>query len=359
MNGFSKIVKYLAIALAILLIYGIIKFGYSLIKLGFNIFNDENIIIDTTETKLENDINIIDVDIKATNLEIKKGNELLVETNNKNIEIEQKNNKLYIKERKYNFLSKNINKGKVVIYIPNETIFDNVTIDTGAGQINVEYLKSQIIDLDLGAGKLVIDNIDILEKMKIDGGAGEIIIKNGTIKNLNLDMGVGNLELTANLIGNNEIDAGVGKIEANLTGSNYDINIDDCLGSKSINNEKISNLTTGNGANKLNIDGGVGNITVSTLNKSDEKFEMTIENTIKNNNETIILGRIISGNIKDEQEIVIYDEKDNLVLKTKIINKDPKIYDKTAENADPNDLVAITINNVEIELNNKYKIRVK
>ena len=90
-------------------------------------------------------------------------------------------------------------------------------------------------------------------------------ILSSSINNLDLDLGVGEFILNAKLTGNNEIDAGVGNVRVKLVDGleNYTIKASKGLGSIKIDNNEISNdINYGTGSTYINVNGGVGNITV-------------------------------------------------------------------------------------------------
>ena len=154
------------------------------------------------------------------------------------------------------------------MYVPSDFIFDRVAIESGASKTNIEELYTKQLYLDLGAGKVMINNLTVLENAKIDGGAGETIIKSSNIHNLDLEMGVGRLSLSSKLTGNNKIDSGIGEMNLSLLGTldDYCIILDKGLGNATINGKNMSDDTTyGTGENKLDIDGGVGSIQIDFI----------------------------------------------------------------------------------------------
>ena len=266
MSTAQKIIKYCAIAFACFLIYMIlssIMFGISSL---LNIFDDDtNTTNNLEETIIKEEKSIIDVEIASSELKICEGDSFKVETNNKYIQIKESNKKLYIKEKKHNIFSNN-NKSSIIIYIPKDLVFDSISIESGAGKIDISSLITKELDLNLGAGNVNIDNLFVESEAEIDGGAGKLTIENGTINNLDLDMGVGAVNIKSKLTGNNNIDAGVGEIILNLIGTkdDYKIITDKGIGNIKVDNEDIKeNTYYGNGSTIIDIDGGVGNITVN------------------------------------------------------------------------------------------------
>lgn len=269
MSGIQKIIKYCAIALALSLIFGIFisimrVFTFFSTEPTFNVNDTNTKDSNLITTNIKNNYNEIEIDIKTANLIIEEGTEFKIETDNKNINIKQKREELKITERKHNWLTDD--ESKLIIYLPIDTIFEEVTIETGAGTVDIKDLYTKDLTLDLGAGKVMVDNLNALNETEIDGGAGEIKINNSIINNLDLDMGVGKLTLTSKLTGNNEINSGVGEVNLSLTDAadNYKIKVEKGIGNIKINGDKVNNDTYyGIGSNLIEINGGIGNININ------------------------------------------------------------------------------------------------
>lgn len=263
MSQVQRVIKYVAVAFAIFLIFSIVSgIMYGMISFT-NIFDDDDPILENLkELPITNDVLVLNIEVGSANIIIKQGESLKVETNNKYISLKEKGNQLSITEKKHKWISKS--NSELVIYVPENYIFDDVNFETGAGKINIDKLSTKSLDFDLGAGEVTIDNLDVTDETSIEGGAGKISILNGSINNLDLDMGVGELSITSRITGNNNINAGVGKMVLNLLGDDYKIKIDKGIGSATVNNEKVVDSSYyGSGRNIIDIDGGVGNIEVS------------------------------------------------------------------------------------------------
>lgn len=271
MSTAQKIIKYLALAFAIFIIVNIISgilFGiYSVANIfGLTKSNTNKIISnEKVVTNFEN-VNLATLKIKLeySTLVIRQGDTLKVESNSKDISCKQNNNQLEIKENSHNWSFKN-DESIVNVYLPSNIVFDDVKIEVGAGEINIEKLETKNLDFELGAGKAEIKQLNVTEIAKINGGAGKVDIISGEIHNLDLDMGVGKFELTSKLTGKNDIDAGVGKLDINLTDGteNYKIKVSKGIGSITIDGKNASDNTEyGDGKTFIKIDGGVGSINV-------------------------------------------------------------------------------------------------
>lgn len=266
MTEWQKIIKYLAIAFAFSLIIGIFTGIISLIFGISGIFysNDEDM-KDLDVRTFEYQSEYLEIDIAWTNLNIISGNNFKIETNNKYIRCKESGNKVIISEKR-GFIK---NKGKydLTITIPEGFRFNEVDIDAGAGIVDIDTLYTRDLDLDLGAGNVIINYLDVSNEASIDGGAGKIHIKGGTINNLDFDIGAGNAIINSDLTNNSDIDSGVGKLELNLMQSedNYTFKLEKGIGSISLNNTEIKNGSViGTGRNRIDIDGGIGSIEITT-----------------------------------------------------------------------------------------------
>jgi len=263
----QKIIKYVAIGFAIFLTINIISgIMFGIISLGGIFSNNDNNPKDKLENlNITNNIKFLDIEVKSTNIIMKESTTLNAETNNKYIKLKQSNNKLTIEEQKHNLFNKN-NNTDLIIYIPTNYTFNEVSIENGAGKIDIESIYTEKLELELGAGKVDINNLTVTKSIDIDGGAGEVNITNGNINNLDLNMGVGKLTLNSTVRGNNHIDAGIGDLDLDLIGTTYDykIKVNKGIGNATLNGEKIKNdAYYGEGSNLINIDGGIGNININ------------------------------------------------------------------------------------------------
>lgn len=267
----QKVIKYLAIAFAIALIVGIITTIVRVVssipltlKIGKN-NNDSNNIIETSSDFENENVAFLDIDIAYSNLTIRKGESLKVESSNKNIQCKQDKQKIEIKERKSNWFN-NTKKEELIIYVPENLQFDRVSINTGAGKVNIEILNTKVLKMNLGAGETSMKNINITENAKIDTGAGKVNITSAKINDLRCDLGIGATEISAKLLGNTRISTGVGSLKLDVFGKKeeYETKVNKGLGNVTIDEEKISdNEVVGNGENRIDIDGGVGEIKIN------------------------------------------------------------------------------------------------
>ncbi len=269
MNGIQKVIKYLAIAFAVFLIFNIIfgiMYGISSIGIFFD-NNKSNISENLNDLEINNNTLLLDINVASSNITIKKGDNFIAQTSSKYINCKQDNNKLYIIEKKHNWFNNKNNE--LIIYVPNDFTFDRVIIDAGAGKVNVEQLSTKELYLSFGAGKVEINNLEVLENTEIEGGSGDLTIDGININNLELNMGIGKISLTSKLTGKNKIDSGIGEMNLSLIGTleDYEIYLDKGIGKATINGNNVKDDNTyGTGINKLDINGGIGNIEINFKN---------------------------------------------------------------------------------------------
>lgn len=271
MTKTQKIIKYAAISLAIFLIVsiisGILSGVYAIIS-SFGLINT-NIVTKELKaiSKETSEISSLEIDLEYTNLYIKTGTNFEVQTNNTKITFENSNGNITIKED--NTISLNNVESNLIIYLPKDiTLIDETNIETDAGKINIEWLYTKKLSLELGAGEVCIKNIVVTDNSNIDGGIGKTELVNCSLNNLKADLGVGEFNFNGTLTGKNEINSGIGITNIELTNQkeDYTINASKSLGSITIDGEKIeTDRIYGSGNNYLDIDGGIGEIKIDFI----------------------------------------------------------------------------------------------
>ena len=266
MNSTQKIIKIVAIGLAVMLIVNIFSGIFYALSWVTDYFMKETISEGTTTFK-ENyeEINEIDIEATTSNIVIQSGNKFTVETKNlkSNFSSKVRNQILKIEEDN-NWFQKKEERGKIIITVPQNTKLNKLSINTGAGKFEINNIQVQEVELDHGTGDLEVYNSTFYET-DIDAGVGEIYIRNSTLNHVDLDAGVGKIDMEAKITGTSQIECGIGSIELTLIGTDddYTINTEKGIGSITINDqEQKNNMTYGTGANILTLEGGIGSINV-------------------------------------------------------------------------------------------------
>lgn len=264
MNSVQKVIKYLALAFAVFLsvsiIGGIITglIGVSHILSGRN----NEAVGEMQVYPIEEEISSLSLKLSGAELKIKTSDEFSVESNHNYISVKSENSQLCINETKKLF---SVYPGglTVILNIPEDFVFDEATVETGAGKVEIEALSADILKLSLGAGEAEIRNLTANSRTDIDGGAGELKIDGGRLCNLKLNMGVGKLTLKSRIEGQSRLDYGIGEAKLTLLGSreDYQIEIDKGIGEAKLQGESMRDDSVyGAGKNRIEIDGGIGAI---------------------------------------------------------------------------------------------------
>lgn len=256
MNKAQKIIKYLAVALAIYLICEIFIILANIIGIVGSSLNtsSKNINVPSSSAYLI-------IDLNNSSLTIKEGDKFTYQTDNKNIEVTEEKNKLIIKEK--NDLK--LKSSEVIVTIPKDMTLNDTIINVDIGKVSIENLVTESLGLNVGAGNVLINNITVTKNCEIDGGAGNITIKNAKLYNADIDLGIGKTIITGTLNGKNEIDTGIGGLEFNLIGTlnDYELEISKGVGSITLNDKELKDdEKIGTGSSQVKIDGGIGAIDI-------------------------------------------------------------------------------------------------
>lgn len=281
MTSFQKVIKYCAIAFAILLAIGIISGIASAVfgvvsaisgNMGYT-FHDRKT-IDVTETFTG--VKSLDIDNSTGNLKIETGEtfQIVAERVSESFEAKVSGDgvlRLYEDESDFKFFGINFDglespNSKITLYLPADFVAEETKIETGAGAVSIEGLQTEYLYISAGAGNITGSNVSA-GKVKIDGGVGNVDLEEVVFEDADFDCGVGNLDIQGVLTGKNEIDCGVGGVSLDLAGDleDYDLDIDAGVGTIRINGEKISGEANidNHGGNSIKIDGGVGDVRIN------------------------------------------------------------------------------------------------
>ena len=258
MTTLQKVIKYIAVAFAIFLIVTIIGGIITGITGVSYLLSDKDIeaVGEMKVYSIDSDISSLSVDLSGAQLKIKTADKLSLESNHKYISVKEENGK------PFSVFSEGVT---VILNVPESLVFDVAVIDTGAGEVVIESLSANDLEISLGAGKADIKSLTANTSCEIDGGAGELNIDGGRLCNLKLDMGVGELTLKSRIEGKSELDYGVGETNLILIGSkaDYKIELDKGIGEATLSGESMKDDSVyGTGESFIEIDGGVGTLNI-------------------------------------------------------------------------------------------------
>ena len=281
MSSLQRVIKYCAIAFAIMLCVGIISSiagaGEMVVSFisGDRINTNDKDLIDFSDTFVG--VQSLDIDNSTGTLSIKVGDTFKVEAEDVTSNFEAKvdnSGKLIISEKQkdlqfffFNFNLGGINSpnSKITVYLPADFIAEEAKIETGAGKVIIEGLNADQLNISAGAGNISGVNI-ISQEVKIDGGVGSVDFENVDFEDADLNCGVGNINLQGILTGDNKIDCGVGEVKLDINGNaeDYELDVDSGVGNIRVNGNKVSDdhkINSG-APNSIKIDGGVGDVSV-------------------------------------------------------------------------------------------------
>lgn len=275
MTSVQRVIKYLAMAFAIFLSVNIIG-GIIAGVAGVSFFLSDKEREPVGEMKtypIDGEITSLSLELSGAKLKIKTADKFSVESNHNYISVKTNNGKLCIDETKkpFSFFTEGVT---VILNIPEGFVFDDATVETGAGEVEIDTLSADILNLSLGAGEVKIQNLTANSRAEIDGGAGALTINGGKLCNLDIDMGVGELNLESRIEGKSQLDYGVGEANLTLLGSreDYQIEIDKGIGEAKLEGENMKDDSVyGAGINKIEIDGGVGAVNINFAKETVEE----------------------------------------------------------------------------------------
>lgn len=264
MTTFQRIVKYCAVALAIALIVGIIGGICSGIGIAMGLAGGESAAGDMRTYEVSGNVENLDLEIGAAALRIETGDRFSVESNLKKLTVKESGGTLKISEEDF-FFGASYEGVTVKLTVPEGFVFEDASLETGAGTTQISALSANTLSLELGAGKTDIDSLNVTTRAKIGTGTGKLNVGGGEIHDLTMEIGVGKLEMTARLTGKSKVDMGVGGADLTLLGSkdDYAITLDHGVGSATVDGMELSGGSFGGGENRIEIDGGIGSIQIN------------------------------------------------------------------------------------------------
>lgn len=245
--------KYLLIALVII---GIVALAGCAVK--------SNAVGENKFYSITSEIHSLDVEINAADFKIITGEKFSVESNLKKLTVTESDGVLKIVDKTKH--TTGYNNATLKLCVPEDFVFENANITTGASVLNAEKISAKVFELKTGAGQVEFGNLEILDKASIKGGAGEITVSDGTLNNLNLNLGFGKADITAKLTGDNNLKCGVGESEITLLGdkSDYSFNVENGVGGITIDGSAAAfYANSSQGENTVNIKGGVGSTNIN------------------------------------------------------------------------------------------------
>ncbi|MBQ9747227.1 MAG: DUF4097 family beta strand repeat protein [Clostridia bacterium] len=261
MTSLQKAIKYASMAFAVLLALGIVSGLLRAVGLIDMLIDRDAVAEETRVYEISDEITALDIRIGAAALTIRQGEAFSVESNLRDLRVKEKDGTLIIEED--TSFAKSYHDAVLVLCVPEGTVFEKASIETGAGVVTVDVLSASRLKLVFGAGDVRVDTLNASESAEIVGGAGRLTVSGGELHGLDLEMGVGELILTSALLGRSDLELGIGETEITLIGGeeDYTVDIEKGLGGITVDGESVSgSVVRGHGQNKIDVSGGIGAI---------------------------------------------------------------------------------------------------
>lgn len=279
MNSLQKVIKYCAIAFAVLLAIGIISFAanlfYGVATLTFGGRSRSRNIETVDFDESYDGVTSLDIDNSTGEVRIIEGDSFRVEASRvfKGFRAEvNSSGKLYISDNEsgihflgFRFHGFNSPNSKITVYVPADFVAEEVRIETGAGSVTIEELTTDYLYIAAGAGNIKGSNLTA-DQVKFEGGVGSVNLEDVTFQNTDFECGVGNMNIKGVLLGENKFECGVGEVALNLEGNinDYDLDIEAGVGTIRVNGQKMEDTSHTNrpADHSIEVDGGVGNVKI-------------------------------------------------------------------------------------------------
>ncbi len=273
MRPWQTLVKYGAIAFAVILIVNIAVWSLTAIGFIFGLSSSGEVGEERTFPTTSK-ITELDISLASASLTIKTEDvdRTTVKYNLEDLRISLSGDKLSVKEKHRLFNNSAENGAYVEIIFPlrNETAehdeaprrFESAEIEMGAGDLLIDRLYTDELDLSLGAGEARLNNI-YADEGNIEGGAGKLHFVACEISDLELDMGVGELTIMS-VLRHSNINIGIGDADITILGNkdDYKLILSKGIGEITVDGEDVGNGTAGNGEYKVKVNGGIGEINI-------------------------------------------------------------------------------------------------
>ncbi len=228
---------------------------------------------DVEKTKVgSSSVTELDIDMGGCLLEIKDSGDssYYIEYEGKGkLQAYEEENVLYVKSLLHEvILGTSQSEEHVILYVPKEVSLNVITMDLGAGQMNLSRLGADTVSVSVGAGNIVWEQLEAKE-IVLEIGAGQMLAKEAALGDVEISMGAGNCEIQGQITGDVEVNCAAGQVTFDLLGTESDFNyeISCVVGNVKIGREKYSGLAEtkeiNNSASKeMEISCAAGNIEV-------------------------------------------------------------------------------------------------
>lgn len=301
MNAIQKVIKYGAMAFAVMLsisIMGAIVTFLFGIMVGVeketksaterNSFSQEY----TKEMLAAEKVDTLWVDFSGK-ITIKPGEVFKIEAVDvsEDFAVECRNGKITIKEREDNSPIQwvvSLGEGfswdqQVTITVPSDLELKLLEVNSGSGKVSVEEIKTKSMVMDSGSGSVEMRGVSAAEtslntgsgsvtitdsdlgKAKLDSGSGKVKMQQVIVMDADVKSGSGKVEFEGELTGDCDFDTGSGSVQLTIKGSEEEYRVEAECGSGSfrLNGKKIDDGIYGrNVKGEISVDSGSGAVSI-------------------------------------------------------------------------------------------------
>lgn len=209
-------------------------FDHGFLKFGGNTHDADD--SDMSETVLTNneltvaadEIRDLDMTLRSCELQVSPSEDdqirLEIEDGQeKHFSVRQKGGALSINDSRKN--KNHLKAIRVNLQIPEDYVFQSVSMTLGAGNVRLERLAANEIDIEGGAGKIEAETLIAKDELNAEIGAGDFYIKSASLGETDIECGVGKFEIgSCELNGDADISGGVGDVNIGIIGEKEDYN---------------------------------------------------------------------------------------------------------------------------------------
>lgn len=160
---------------------------------------------------------------------------------------------------------------KINLTVPRDFKFENVEIELGAGEVDVERLEAKKLELISGAGDILMQELIVHQEANVSLGAGKVVVEEATLGDTSIASGAGEASIEkCTLTGDLDMAAGVGDVVLKLTGdeNDYNYNLNCGMGELKLFDKKYSSLgkeleIDNDAKYTVSLSGGMGNVKIS------------------------------------------------------------------------------------------------
>lgn len=200
--------------------------------------------MDKTEIAKLEDIDKLDIEFAAGELEIQPSEDdaiYLEVLQGQSYYYEIKNRKLIVEGFDEKRIGIGLNSNRMILYVPEN--LQEIDLELGAGKVSIDNISCNNLEVSAAAGSTELNEVTY-NKGDFEVGMGEIICNNVQGGKSDIEVGMGSFVYSGSIDGNIEASCSMGDITMDIEGSEEDFNyeIECAMGSIELDNKEYSGL---------------------------------------------------------------------------------------------------------------------